>query len=62
MQKWREASTNSIKARGYCEAKLYERHGDQLQGAVNLQKLVGNFQRMKLKKFFRKEKAICLPI
>ena len=62
--KWREASTNSIKARGYCEAKLYERHGDQLQGAVgpNLQKLVGNFQRMKLKKFFRKEKAICLPI
>ena len=21
--KWREASTNSIKARGYCEAKLY---------------------------------------
>lgn len=36
-------------------------HGDQLQGAVgpNLQKLVGNFQRMKLKKFFRKEKEIC---
>lgn len=23
-KKWWEASTNSIKARGYCEAKLYE--------------------------------------
>ena len=34
--KWREASTNSIKARGYCEAKLYERHGDQLQGQLDL--------------------------
>ena len=61
--KWREASTNSIKARGYCEAKAVRvSHGDQLQGAVgpNLQKLVGNFQRMKLKKFFeRKRQYAC---
>ena len=59
--KMAEASTNSIKPEDIVKQSCTSCHGDQLQGAVgpNLQKLVGNFQRMKLKKFFRKEKEIC---
>ena len=62
--KWREAAQTASKPEDIVKQSCTSCHGDQLQGAVgpNLQKLVGNFQRMKLKKFFRKEKAICLPI
>ena len=58
MQKWREASTNSIKARGYCEAKLYERHGDQLQGAVGPNtKIGGKLSKDEIKEILSKGKG-----
>ncbi len=62
-KKWRETSTNSIQARGYCEAKLYELPRDQLQGAVgpNLQKIGGKLSKDEIKEILSKGKGNMPP-
>ena len=63
MQKWWEASTNSIKARGYVKQSCTSCHGDQLQGAVgpNLQKIGGKLSKEEIQEVISKGKGNMPP-